>query len=115
MEEQMKTNKRIHRVGSFTAGVSMVVFGILFLLQVLFDAVSYETIFRLWPLILIGLGIEILLSNLIAKKMVYDKGAVALLLLMTFLSIGMACTDVALEWVQRDMEYEYSLHMGDDI
>lgn len=115
MENQQKTNSRIHRVGSITTGLSMVVFGVLFLLHIFGNVISYETIFKLWPVILIGLGIEILLSNLISKKFVYDKGAVVLLILMVFLSVGMACTDVALDWEQRDMEYEYSLHMGDEI
>ena len=70
----------------------VVVFGVLFLLQVFGNVISYETIFKLWPVILIGLGIEILLSNLISKKFVYDKGAVVLLILMVFLSVGMACS-----------------------
>ena len=47
-------------------------------------------------LILIGLGIELLLSNVLSRKIVYDKAAVCLMILMAFFAIGMAITDVCL-------------------
>lgn len=106
MENQEKTSFREHRVGSVTAGVSMIVFGMMFILQLFFNILNYEIIFKLWPLILIGLGIEILLSNAFAKKFVYDKGAVALLLIMSFLAVGMACTDVVIDRVQKEVVCE---------
>ncbi len=88
---------RTHRVGTITAGLTMVVFGILFLLHTLFELMSYEMIFSLWPLLLIGMGIELLLSNLVKEKIVYDKAAVFLLIVMTFFVIGLACVDVCIE------------------
>ncbi len=88
---------RIHRVGTVTAGMGMVVFGILFLLNTLFDLMSYQVIFSLWPILLIGLGIELLLSNLVKSKIVYDKTAVFLLIVMTFFVMGLACADVCME------------------
>ena len=57
----MTTNKmeyRTHRVGTITAGVAMVVFGVLLLLHSVFDFMAYETIFAFWPVILIGLGMD---------------------------------------------------------
>lgn len=96
MENSTRTY-RIHRVGSVTAGLSMVVFGVLLLLQSVFDMLSYERIFALWPLILIGLGVELLLSNLFVKKIVYDKAAVFLLVFMTFFVVAMAFVDVCME------------------
>lgn len=88
---------RIHRVGTVTAGVSMVVFGSLLLIHSIFDFIDYQMVFSLWPLILIGLGVELLLSNFSEKRIVYDKGAVVLLIIMTFFAIGMAVAEVCME------------------
>lgn len=88
---------RTHRVGSVTAGLSMIVFGVLLLLHSMFDMISYNTILSLWPIILMGLGLELLLSNFFEKKIVYDKTAVFLLIIMAFFAIGMAVADVCLE------------------
>ena len=96
----MTTNKieyRTHRVGTITTGFSMIVFGVLLLLHSVFGFMAYETIFAFWPVILIGLGMELLLSNVFAKQMVYDKGSVVLLVIMTVFAIGMAVTDVCVE------------------
>ena len=54
--------KRIHRVGTLTAGCMMIVFGVLFLLHLALPNLSYLMIFRLWPFIFIFLGIEVLLG-----------------------------------------------------
>lgn len=51
---ERENGNRIHRVGSYTAGLSMVGFGILFLLHYFWKNLDYERIFSLWPLILIG-------------------------------------------------------------
>lgn len=88
---------RTHRVGSVTTGATMVVFGVLFVLHTIFDIVSYSHIFSLWPLILIGLGVELIISNFGEKRIIYDKGAIAILIIMTFFVIGLAITDVCLE------------------
>lgn len=88
---------RTHRVGTITAGLSMIVFGILFILHTIFKVISYQRIFAFWPLILMSLGIELLLSNFSHKKIVYDKGAVVILLIVVFFAIGMAITEVCLE------------------
>ena len=51
---------RTHRVGTLTAGLSFITFGVLFLLHLFINAISYDLIFKLWPFIIIGLGIELL-------------------------------------------------------
>lgn len=88
---------RTHRVGTITAGFSMVVFGILFLLHTLFDMMSYQIIFSFWPLVLVGMGVELLLSSRVKSGIIYDKAAVFLLIVMTLFVIGMACVDVCME------------------
>ena len=96
MEQKTKTI-RVHRVGSLTAGLSLVAFGVMLLLQSTFQLVTYEFILSLWPMVLICLGIELLLSNVMTRKIVYDKGAVFLMILMAFFAVGMAITDVCLK------------------
>ncbi len=96
MENNLQTY-RVHRVGTITAGMSMIVFGILLLLHTFFEMISYHIIFSLWPLILIGLGIELLLSNFLEKTIVYDKTAVFILVFMVFFVMAMAIADICLE------------------
>ncbi|MBR5508531.1 MAG: hypothetical protein IKV59_00605 [Lachnospiraceae bacterium] len=88
---------RTHRVGSITAGFGMLVFGIMLLLHSLFGMMSYQLIFSLWPLLLIGLGLELLLSNFFEKRIVYDRAAVVLMMLMVFFAMGLAVVDVGLQ------------------
>ena len=91
MKQENKENYvRTRRVGSFTAGISMIVFGVLFLLHLMMDTMSYAVIFSLWPIVLIGLGIELFLSNFSQRKIVYDKGSVFLLIFMAFFAMMMA-------------------------
>lgn len=87
---------RTHRVGTITTGSSMIVFGILFLLHLLGNIISYRLIFSLWPIMLIGLGTELLISNFRAKQIIYDKAAVFLLIGMTFFVMAMAAADFCL-------------------
>lgn len=91
---------RSHRVGTVTAGLSMIVFGVLFLVYLLFDMLSYDVIFSLWPFMLVSLGIELLLSNFSKKSIVYDKAAVFLLVIMTLFVMGMAAADVCMEMAE---------------
>ena len=88
---------RTHRVGSVTAGISMVVFGILFLIHLTAGIMSYTTIFSLWPIVLIGLGVELLLSNFLKKKIVYDKASIFLLITMAFFAMLMALVDMCIK------------------
>ena len=88
---------RTHRVGAFTSGFCMVGFGILLLLHNLIGILDYETILGFWPLILIGLGVELLLSNVMKSKIVYDKAAIVLLFVMALFAMMLAGVDVFME------------------
>lgn len=102
----MENKIRTHRVGSITAGISMIAIGVMCILHMFTNLVGYDFIFKLWPFMIVGLGIEILLSNLVCKKLIYDRAAVFLLILMTFFAICMAGVDVlftrsgAEEWLR---------------
>lgn len=97
------TTYRSHRVGSVTAGISMIGIGVMFFLHLFFDLVDYQMMFSLWPVMLILLGLELLLSNLSTKKIVYDKAAIFLLIVMTFFSMGMAVADLCFRWAELQM------------
>lgn len=90
---------RTHKTGTITAGVTLVAFGIMFVLSSVFNMLSYELIFSMWPLILIGLGIEILITNVLTDKFVYDKAAIFVIILMSFFAMGMACMDLCFKHV----------------
>lgn len=101
-EEGTRRTVRTHRVGSVTAGLSMVGFGILLLVHSLFGWMNYQMIFSLWPIVLIGLGAELLLSNFLERRIIYDRAAVFLLLLMALFAMGMAATDY---WVKAAEQF----------
>jgi len=90
---------KTHRVGTITLGGLLILFGVLFLLRIFIASITYGIIFKLWPIIFIILGIEILIANYKAKdsKLVYDTAAIALIIVLSFFAMGMAITDFCLE------------------
>jgi hypothetical protein len=91
---------RTHRVGTFTLGSILVAFGTLFLLHLFIPAIAYHVIFKVWPIIFIFLGIEILIANFTQKgeKILYDTTAFALIILLSFFAMGMALVQVCFEY-----------------
>ena len=89
---------RTHRVGSITTGLSLIAFGVLFVLHLFMNVISYEMIFKLWPVILIGLGVEVLLSNFAGDKQVYDKGAICLMFVIAIFAMGMAGAELLMKY-----------------
>lgn len=88
---------RTHRVGAFTSGICMVGFGVLLLLHNQLGVMDYEMILGFWPLILIGMGVELLLSNVMKSKIIYDKAAIVLLFVMALFAMMLAGVDICLE------------------
>lgn len=80
------------RVGTLTLGIVLIVFGILFVARIIQPAINYDFILNCWPLILILLGAEILVSYILNKedKIKYDGWAIALIVLLSFFALGMA-------------------------
>lgn len=103
-EESQETCKRAygrtHRVGAITTGLSMIVFGILFAVHMITGLIGYEMIFKLWPFMIIGLGVELLISNMLTEKIVYDKAAVFLLIVTSFFAMCMAGADLFFQCVK---------------
>lgn len=96
------------RMGTFTMGVCLLLFGVLFLVHIFTKTINYVLIFHLWPLIFILLGGEILYFSLRGgdTQMKYDYAAVILLMLLAFFAMGMAGMDLLFEhapaewWIQ---------------
>lgn len=102
MEKENHTvTVRTHRVGAFTSGFSMVGFGVLLLLHNVLDIMDYESILEFWPLILIGMGVELLVSTVFKNKIVYDKAAIVLLFFMAFFVMILAGADVCVEVIRE--------------
>lgn len=104
--EGSESFRRTRRVGSLTCGIAMIGFGLLFLLNTLFGLVDYTLIFSLWPLLLICMGAEMLISNMKYSDterftLVYDKGAIVLTILVTIFAVGMGITDYCIQCVTR--------------
>lgn len=80
------------RVGTLTAGITLILFGLLFLARILFPVITLKAILPFWPLIFILMGIEILAAYIINRdeKMRYDVGAVVLLVLLSCFAFCMA-------------------------
>lgn len=96
MQQDMKSIP-IRRVGSMTFGITLVCYGILFLVHIFVPMVKYSFIFRCWPVIFILLGGEILVENYKCRtkewKMVYDFPAVLMLAIMLLFAMVMAVFD----------------------
>jgi len=96
---------RVRRVGSITCGLSFITFGILFIMHSFFQIISLQMIFKFWPLILISMGIELIISNIREKGFedstyIYDKGAVVLLLLLAFFAVCMGCVELLMQYAR---------------
>ena len=87
------------RVGTLTAGIILVVFGVLFLIHSIGFHLNYQFIFSLWPIILILLGIEIVISYIVNKdeKIRYDGGAIALIIVLAVFAMCMGGMEFVIE------------------
>lgn len=91
----MRDNTQVHFAGTVTMGCTLIIMGVLFIVHIIVPGLSYAMIFRLWPLILVGLGIEVLIANAIApEKMKFSGISIAILLIMVFFSMIMAGCDI---------------------
>ena len=95
--EQDTRQYQVRRVGSVTFGITLLCYGVLFLIHTFVPMLKYQYIFRCWPIIFILLGCEILVENHKAKaqdcKVVYDFPAVLMLGIMLLFAMIMAIID----------------------
>ena len=105
--QQETKNVQTRRVGSVTFGITLICYGILFMVHIFVPMVRYSFIFRCWPAIFILLGGEILVESHKCRtkewKMVYDFPAVIMLAVMLLFAMVMAVFD---------FEMAYGLNYG---
>jgi hypothetical protein len=83
---------KTRKVGTLTLGLTLIIFGILFSIHIFTNILSYHFVMKLWPLIFILLGIEILLSHFLNKeeKFTYDTAAIFIIIILSIFAMGMA-------------------------
>ncbi|NLG05833.1 MAG: hypothetical protein GX567_18710 [Clostridia bacterium] len=92
---------RTRRVGTVTLGITLIVFGILLFCQTLFAAIPYQMLVKAWPMALIVLGIEILISQFSRKQdvqIVYDHVAIILTGVLVFFYLIIGAFSHAIIW-----------------
>ena len=89
----MKIRER--RVGTITLGAILIFYGGVFLLHSFVEGISYYLIFRLWPVIFLALGIEVLFASIRWKDegFKYDFAAILIICILLFFAMGMAGMD----------------------
>jgi uncharacterized membrane protein len=94
---------RGRRTGTLTVGVTLVVFGLLFIGRLVFPALDFTIIMSLWPLVLIFIGIEIIVSYAVNRdeKMRYDGGAIVLTFIMAIFAMVMGCMEFIMEHINE--------------
>lgn len=101
--KENRAERKGRRVGTLTLGVTLVVMGILFLLRLVgISWISAAVIFHCWPVVLILLGVEVLLSYVINKeeKMYYDGWGIFLIITMVGFATTMAVLEVLFSYGQ---------------
>ena len=93
----MEEKRTTRRVGTLTAGLLLILVGILFIVRMFVPAVNYLVIFRFWPCVLIFLGIEMLYANFRSEEVVYDGGAIFLVIVLAIFAMGMGGADLVIQ------------------
>ncbi len=99
---------KTHRIGTITLGGLLITFGLLFLLRIFITSLSYGVIFKLWPIIFILLGIEILIANFRQKEssLIYDKTAFALIIILSFFAMGMSIVEFIINNIDTNILHQ---------
>lgn len=85
-------NPKPRRVGTLTAGLSLIAIGICFILYTLVpQLVSLEYLLRLWPVILISLGLELVLLKFDREDRPVKFDFAAVLLSLVCVGFGFCC------------------------
>ncbi len=98
---------RVHRLGGITFGVVLIALGILFLIHLVLPSLNFMAVFRLWPVVLILLGLEVLRGSRYKAyeviegdgriveqcKVVYDIPAIIMTVCALFITLSLAWVD----------------------
>ena len=77
----------------------LILFGVLFLVHLFTGFMSFQFIFRLWPVVFLLLGVEVLLSAIPTKRFqfTFSAGSVVLLIIMMIFAMMMAGSEQFIE------------------
>jgi len=97
------------KIGVLTLGVSLIAFGVLYLLRVFLPGWDYLMVLRFWPFVLILLGVEVLLAALLPRPegqppAKLDALSVVLLFVTLFMACGLAAAEFALDQLPAFIE-----------
>lgn len=98
MEEIKEIRK--HRVGTVTLGLTLIIFGSVYLLRLFIPGLMLDPIVHMWPAALIILGAEVLFAGIGKKDFVIDKASVFLVFLEVFFLFGMAAAETILKYME---------------
>lgn len=105
MYEEKAGGLRTRRVGSVTFGLTLILFGVLFLLHIVLPWLHYEFIFQFWPVVFVLLGIEILVENHRSSaencKFIYDFPAILMLVILLLFAMVMAAAEFSMRYYQN--------------
>lgn len=96
---------RVHRVGTMTLGITLLLFGGLFLVHLFLPTLTYSIILQCWPVVFILLGIEVLIASIGINKVsiVYDKAGIAITAVLIVFTMGVAFTSMCFEYATKHM------------
>ena len=94
------------KIGVLTMGLTLVAFGVLFLLRTFIPEWDHISVMRFWPVVLIGLGLEVLITALIPQKegqprAKVDALSIVVLFLTLFLAFGLAAGQFVVEQINE--------------
>lgn len=95
------------RVGTLSLGVVLLVYGVMFLISMYVKSLSLYFVFRLWPLIFIVLGVEILYSAVRYKEENYRYDFAAIILICILMIFAMAMG--GMDWLYQHEEWYMGL------
>lgn len=88
------------RVGTITLGGVLILYGVMFLLHIFIEGISYYLIFRMWPVIFLALGIEVLAAAIRWKDSQFKYDFAAIIVICILLLFAMVMAEV--DWVYRN-------------
>ena len=97
-------NRSVHRVGSITLGLILILLGILLLLRLIIPALTYSVILDFWPVTLIVLGLEVLIANMRSNEVTFqfDGWSVFFLFVILGFTICIGILDfILVHWPQN--------------
>ena len=98
---------KVRRVGTFTAGIVLVMFGIVFFIRTLMPKVNFSWIISMWPLILIMLGAEVLTAYMKNRneELQYDFAAILLVIMLSFFAMGMGGVELLISHAPEHIHF----------